>query len=166
MKTNITYALKTAVFALSLSLINLVAAATDGEKDNTTATVSTSNVATATYTIRLNNEQNNHRAVDSVLVVLDKYDLTGAGVVMEVFYPDENNNITISNLPLGKYYAEIYVFGAERHHFSEVIAVRNSGLKKKLTNRINLKLKEVELYVPGTASLPAEQGSGFLYARR
>src|SRR6185437_9496737 len=41
---------------------------------------------------------------DSVLVIFDRYDLTGAGVIYQRYAADAGQGIDISGVPAGKYY--------------------------------------------------------------
>lgn len=113
------------------------------------------------YTFDLDNKANRNNAVDSVLVILDKYDRSGAGIVTKVFYPNARNQVVVENLPAGKYYAEIYVLGLYRNHFSAVI----SAAKKARKNKARLRLEFKDVYLPGNAHIPAEDLSLFAFSK-
>ena len=82
--------------------------------------------------ITLNNNSNHNKPVDSVYIILDRYDRTGAGIVKQVFYPI-NNKISFS-IPKGKYYVDIFCLGLhDKEHFGKIInAKSNKGSKLAL----------------------------------
>ena len=51
---------------------------------------------------------------DSVYITYDRYDLSGAGVVKQFYYPKKNHTIDIQGIPAGKYFVTIQFFGT--HH--------------------------------------------------
>jgi len=111
------------------------------------------------YTLHIDNTINKNSTVDSVLVIFDKFDRSGAGIVKKVFYPDAENQIVIKDLPVGKYYADIYVLGIYNKHFSSIIKTVKSGGK----NSAHLKLDYKDTYTPGKAYLPGENIKLFAY---
>ena len=104
------------------------------------------------YTFHIDNKINQNNSVDSVLVILDKFDLSGAGIVKRVYYPDAENHIVIEDLPVGKYYAEVYVLGLYKKHYSSVIRTVKSSKK----NKAKIHLDYNDAYTPGSANIPAE----------
>ncbi|MFT3935647.1 MAG: hypothetical protein QM726_18610 [Chitinophagaceae bacterium] len=112
-----------------------------------------------TYTFHIDNTVNKNNTVDSVLIILDKYDLSGAGFVRQVFYPDEKNHIIIEDLPVGRYYAEVYVLGNYRKHFSSVIRTVKANRKNKARFQLDFK----DTYTSGNASIPVENTRLFAY---
>lgn len=100
-------------------------------------------------TVKLDNSKNENQVIESAYIILDKYDLTGAGVVKEKF-DVAGNKISLDNLPVGKYYADIYIKGSYKQHFSKVIKVTKKG---KL---YTFKMEETEFYNPGEGVIPGE----------
>lgn len=96
-------------------------------------------------TILLKNKKIN---VDSVYVIFDRYDLTGAGVVKKVFYPSDNR-IVIENVPKGKYYVDVYCIGIDHQNISRV-----SRVGKRRSNKLSVPFKTFEPHIPGTAVIP------------
>jgi hypothetical protein len=94
-------------------------------------------------TIRLNRAFAGASPVDSVLVIFDRYDLAGAGVVKKVFYPT-NNQFIISRVPAGKYYIGILCLGPYQQFFSETTFVN-----KRRSNNLVFNLKRCQQYIPG-----------------
>lgn len=100
-------------------------------------------------TIKLDNSKNENQAVEAAYIILDKYDLTGAGVVKEIFDVTDNK-ISLDNLPVGKYYADIYTKGSYQQHFSKVIKVTKKG------KFYTFKMEETEFYTANEVVIPGE----------
>ena len=100
-------------------------------------------------TFRLDNSENNNKSVDAAFIILDRFDLTGAGVVKEK-YDVTDNKISLENLPVGKYYADIFVKGFYNQHFSRIINVTKKG------KTYTFKLSEIGFYEAGNAFIPKE----------
>ena len=86
--------------------------------------------------------KNKKVSVDSVFVIFDRYDLTGAGIVRKVFYPDRNQ-IVIEKVPRGKYYVDVYCIGVDHQNFTQV-----STVGKRRSNRVTVPLKTYETFGP------------------
>ena len=93
--------------------------------------------------------KNKNIIVDSVYIIFDRYDLSGAGVINKVFYPS-NNRIVIEKVPKGKYYVDVYCIGIDHQRFARV-----STVGKRRSNKVTLPLKTYETYIPGTAIIPS-----------
>lgn len=61
---------------------------------------------------------------DSVLVIFDRCDHTGAGVVYQVFYQNNDHSITIPAIPEGKYYVTIQCLGIHRDRIETVVKIK------------------------------------------
>ena len=101
--------------------------------------------------IHLNNRANAQAQVDSVYLIFDRWDLSGAGLVKKVYYP-EKNTIKLDNLPKGRYYIEVFCLGNYPGHFNREIMAHPRGGKK-----FSFKLKRQEFYLVGTAVIPHEK---------
>lgn len=88
--------------------------------------------------------------VDSVLVIFDRFDHTGAGIVKKIYYPT-NNQFTIPSVPEGRYYISIYCLGFYRDTFNDLMFVN-----KRHSNNLRYKLKPLEEFIPGTFIPPIE----------
>jgi hypothetical protein len=86
---------------------------------------------------------------DSVLIIFDRYDHTGAGVVYQVFYADQDQNISIPEVPAGKYYVTIQCLGLHRDRLEKVITIKS---QKSETVKINL--QDSEEYSKGNVIIP------------
>jgi hypothetical protein len=154
------FMLRTLLFAslLSVSLYSHATGETPSSKEKNISSDATNKKSGLTYTLNINNTVNKNNTVDSVLVILDKFDRSGAGIVRKVFYPDAQNQVVIEDLPAGKYYAEIYVLGFYKKHFSTVIYTKTNK-----RNKVNLRLDYKDAYTPGNTNIPAENVSMFVY---
>ena len=102
-------------------------------------------------TIHLNNRANSQAQVDSVYLVFDRWDLTGAGLVKKIYYP-EKNTIKLEKLPKGRYYIEVICLGNYPGHFSKEIMAH-----PRASSRFSFKLKRQEYYLAGTAYIPSQR---------
>ena len=105
----------------------------------------------STITITLQNAADKLSKIDSVFVIFDRFDLRGAGVIKQIFYPDIENQIRVS-LPKGKYYVNIYCLGIyNKEGFNRIVSA-----KPRKNNKIFLRLQVSALYRKGAARLPIE----------
>jgi hypothetical protein len=72
---------------------------------------------------------------DSVLIILDRFDLTGAGVIYKVFYENENNCITIPDIPRGKYYVTVQCLGIHRDRVETVVKIKSQNIETLKINQ-------------------------------
>lgn len=98
---------------------------------------------TIPVTIKLDNVRNKTVLVDSVLVIFDRYDLRGAGIVKKVFYP-VNNMISIEEVPEGRYFIDVFCMGMKKFYF------KHQGFIYKGKNKLAFKLPRAEIFIPGT----------------
>jgi hypothetical protein len=94
--------------------------------------------------IRLHPRNPNNPRVDSVLVIFDRYDHTGAGIVKSKYYP-KNNQFTIPKVPEGRYYISIYCLGFYNDVFNDL-----TFINKRHSNNLRYKLGSSDEFVPGT----------------
>jgi hypothetical protein len=64
------------------------------------------------------------RRKDSVLVIFDRYDRTGAGIVFKVFKADLDNGITVPEVPAGKYFVTVQCLGLHRDRMEKKVVVK------------------------------------------
>ena len=93
--------------------------------------------------VRLHPRNPQNPRVDSVLVIFDRYDHTGAGVVKRIYYPTDNQ-FTIPSVPEGRYYINIYCLGLYRDVFNDLMFIN-----KRHSNNLTYKLDRSEQFVPG-----------------
>jgi len=94
--------------------------------------------------IRLHPRDAQNPLVDSVLVIFDRFDRTGAGIVKRIYHPTDNQ-FTIFKVPEGKYYISIYCLGFYRDSFNDQLFI-----SKRHSNSLRYKLKRNDEYMPGT----------------
>jgi hypothetical protein len=104
-----------------------------------------------TVMISLQNASDKLSKIDSVFIIFDRYDLRGAGVVRQVFYPDFDNRIKIT-LPKGKYFMNIYCLGI----YNKVAFDRVVSAKPNKNRKVFLRLQQSALFKLGLAHMPDE----------
>jgi hypothetical protein len=105
----------------------------------------------ATILIRLDNYSNNNEPIDSIYLILDRYDLTGAGVIKRIYHP-VNNEIELT-VPNGKYFINIFFLGLYRDkHFDGIV-----DAKSRKKNELLLKVDPTSFFTPGYVSIPKEK---------
>lgn len=87
---------------------------------------------------------------DSVLVVFDRYDHSGAGIIKKVFYPT-NNQIVIVKVPPARYYIEISCLNNHREKFTELTYVNY-----RHPNVFTYRVRKSDTFTPGLAIIPVE----------
>lgn len=96
--------------------------------------------AVGSVQFRLNNITSAVENKDSVLIIFDRYDHTGAGVIYQVFYEDQDHNITIPAVQAGKYYVTIQCLGMHHDRLEKIVTIKS---QKSGTVKINLQDSEV-----------------------
>jgi hypothetical protein len=94
--------------------------------------------------IKLHTRKTQNQRVDSVLVIFDRFDHTGAGVIKKIFHP-VNNEITIPQVPEGRYYISLFCLGLHHEYFNDL-----TWVNKRHSNNLQYNLGSAEEYVPGT----------------
>ena len=89
------------------------------------------NTDSVRVTLRFNNNVNKNLPLDSVYVILDRWDLSGAGMIKKMYQP-KDNVIVLDKVPRGKYYIDVFCLGIYQQTFSEISWVYN---KRKNRNR-------------------------------
>ncbi|HEV9035042.1 MAG TPA: hypothetical protein VGQ51_00425 [Puia sp.] len=67
---------------------------------------------------------------DSVLIIFDRFDRTGAGIVYQVFAADTTDGIDISQVPAGKYYVTIQCLGLHHDRLERVVTIKSQKSEK------------------------------------
>ena len=101
--------------------------------------------------IKLDNCFNNNLPVDSVLLIFDKYDRTGAGIIKQIFYPHDNYfEVTV---PKGKYFVDLFCLGLYADKHFDIILRAKSNKKIEL----QVKLNPSAFFTPGFTFIPEEK---------
>jgi hypothetical protein len=87
---------------------------------------------------------------DSVLIIFDRYNHTGAGIIFQVYSADKDHCIDIPSIPAGKYYVTIQCLGRHRDRLEKLVRIKP---KKKEKVRINL--EETEEFSKDKVIIPA-----------
>ena len=111
------------------------------------------NTDSVRVTLRFNNHVNNNLPLDSVYVILDRWDLSGAGMVKKMYQP-KDNVIVLDKVPRGKYYIDVFCLGIYQQTFSEVSWVYNN---RKNGNTFSFRMKESEVYSDSTVRIPPQR---------
>ena len=88
---------------------------------------------------------------DSILIIFDRFDRTGAGVIYRVFNADQKNRIDIQAIPAGKYYVTIQCLGLHHDRIQKTIKVR-----KNKEEEIKVSLSRVEIFNKDQVVIPAD----------
>jgi len=104
-----------------------------------------------TVLIKLDNRFNNNLPIDSVFLIFDRFDRTGAGVIKQIFHLE--NNFFEVTVPKGKYFVDLFCLGlyADKH-FDIVLSAKSN---KKI--ELQLKLNPSAFFTPGFAYIPEEK---------
>jgi hypothetical protein len=87
---------------------------------------------------------------DSALVIFDRYDHTGAGVVYQMFATDSTHGISIENVPAGKYYVTVQFRGLHRDRMEMLVTV-----KSQKNGKVHIKLDDAEAFSKEKVKIPA-----------
>ncbi|HXC04181.1 MAG TPA: hypothetical protein VNZ86_05470 [Bacteroidia bacterium] len=87
---------------------------------------------------------------DSVLIIFDRYDRTGAGVVYQVFAADDAEGITIPQVPAGKYYVTIQCLGLHHDRLEKLVTI-----KSQKNEKVRIELEPSEEFSKDKVVIPA-----------
>jgi len=125
-----------------------------GKNNQATVTASASATKQGTVQFHFNNTVANDEQTDSVLIIFDRYNRTGAGVIYKVFAADKDHSVTIPAVPEGKYYVTIQCLGLHRDRVEKVVSIKS---KKHENVRINL--RQIEIFSKDKVVIPAYRPS-------
>jgi hypothetical protein len=145
------YFMKQFITFVALTITAIAGYANDGKVN---ASASTSSAASAKVmnagAVRFqfsNIKAQDH--TDSVLVIFDRFDHTGAGVIYQVFAADQQNGIDISAVPAGKYYVTIQCLGLHHDRLEKKVTI-----KKQNNEKISIALSASELFTKDNVVIP------------
>lgn len=107
-------------------------------------------VAVGTVQFKLSNSAPDTLHRDSVLIIFDRCDHTGAGVIYQVFYGDKDNNITIPVVPAGKYYVTIQCLGMHHDRLEKTV-----NIKSNKNENVKIALQDSEEFSKDKVVIPA-----------
>lgn len=91
--------------------------------------------------VQFHNHALHYSHEDSVLIIFDRYNRSGAGVLLQVFHADSNHRILIPEIPAGKYFVTIQFLGVHHDQWNKVVWVR-----PKKCGLLRLRLEKCEEY--------------------
>ncbi|HWK02461.1 MAG TPA: hypothetical protein VNS58_02445 [Puia sp.] len=106
-------------------------------------------VAVGGVQFKLNNYTSDTLHRDSALIIFDRADHTGAGVIYQVFYGDKDHNIYIPVVPAGKYYVTIQCLGMHRDRLEKVVYV-----KSEKNEKVKISLQDTEEFSKDKVVIP------------
>lgn len=86
---------------------------------------------------------------DSVLIIFDRFDRSGAGVIYQIFNADQKSGIDIHSVPAGRYFVTIQCLGLHHDRIQKTITVR-----KNKEERISISLSLAELFCKDRVVIP------------
>jgi hypothetical protein len=98
---------------------------------------------------KLNNYATDNLHKDSALIIFDRADHTGAGVIYQVFYGDKDNNIDIPAVPAGKYYVTIQWLGMHHDRLEKIVHI-----KSKKSGKVKISLQDAEEFSKDKVVIP------------
>jgi hypothetical protein len=87
---------------------------------------------------------------DSILIIFDRCDHTGAGVIYQVFAADSDHGITVPAVPAGKYYVTIQCVGLHRDRLEKIVTI-----KSQKSEKVRIELTPCEEFSKGKVIIPA-----------
>jgi hypothetical protein len=89
---------------------------------------------------------------DSVLIIFDRFDHTGAGVVYQKFAADDEQGITLPQVPAGKYYVVIQCLGVHHDRLERVV-----NIKARKNEKVRIALGDSEEFSKNGVVIPADR---------
>jgi len=87
---------------------------------------------------------------DSVLIIFDRFDHTGAGIVYRVFAADNADGIDVSEVPAGKYYVTIQCLGLHHDRLERLVTI-----KARKNEKVRIQLTASEEFSKDNVIIPA-----------
>jgi hypothetical protein len=148
-----TYFMKQIITFVATTLIAITGFANDGKipapaAASSAASAKVMNAGAVRFQFSNINAQDH---TDSVLVIFDRFDHTGAGVIFQVFAADQQNGIDISAIPAGKYFVTIQCMGLRHDRLEKTITI-----KKQKNEKVNIALSASELFTRDNVVIPVQ----------
>jgi hypothetical protein len=131
-------------------LVSLQATAKPGPKAATAALHSNKSATAGAARFQFKNLIAGMEERDSILIIFDRYDLTGAGVIHQVFAADSENGITVPDIAPGKYFVTVQCIGLHRDHLEKIVTIRSQR-----SETVRVKLTPSEAYSKNNIVIPA-----------
>ncbi|HUB60141.1 MAG TPA: hypothetical protein VL978_05540 [Puia sp.] len=145
--------MKQLISFVALTLTAIAGFANDGKVNasastNSAASAKVMNAGAVRFQFTNINAQDH---ADSVLVIFDRFDHTGAGVIYQVYSADNKNGIDISAIPAGKYYVTIQCMGLHHDRIEKTITI-----KKRKDEKVNIPLEASEVFSKDNVVIPVD----------
>jgi hypothetical protein len=137
--------LKRLYFHIAFMFLSLLAVAGKGHGSDTNKMSNKGSVQ-----VKFHNSLSKVTDRDSVLIIFDRWNRSGAGVVYQVFYENQDHSITIPAVPKGSYYVTIQCLGL--HHDRLETQIR---IKAKKNTTIKVYRKDSEEFSKDNVVIPA-----------
>ena len=122
-------------FHIALLLISLAAVAEKGHNSDSNKMMANK----GSVQVKFHNSLMDATDKDSVLIIFDRWNHSGAGVVYQVFYEDKDHSITIPAIPKGSYDVTIQCLGLHHDRFQTHIRIK---ARKNQTIKVNREYTE------------------------
>ncbi len=136
-------------FYIALQLITSLSRAENGHQSYTNSNSKKAKEGTAQLSFHKHDFGQCNK--DSVLVICDRFDRSGAGVVFKVFYPSDNQNISVTGIPEGKYFITIQCLGRHHDKFEKIIKIKSGKCEN-----IAIKLSDCDEYSKEKVVIPGD----------
>jgi hypothetical protein len=133
-------------FHIALLLLSLAAIAEKGHKSDSNKMMASKGSAQ----VKFHNSLKDLTDKDSVLIIFDRWNHSGAGVVYQVFYANKDHSIMIPAIPKGSYDVTIQCLGL--HHDLFQTHIRIKAHKNKT---IKVSLQDTEEFSKDKVFIPA-----------
>jgi hypothetical protein len=87
---------------------------------------------------------------DSILIIFDRCDHTGAGVVYQKFAADGEHGVTLPAVPAGKYFVTIQCVGLHHDRLEKVVTI-----KSQKSEKVRIELQHSEEFCKDDVRIPA-----------
>jgi hypothetical protein len=101
--------------------------------------------------LTFNKSNFNNSSRDSVLIIYDRCDRSGAGIIRKVFHPSIDHSIYIESIPAGKYFVTIQCLGIHHERIEKIIKVRS-----KKCESLSVKLGDCDEFTKDNVVIPTE----------
>lgn len=133
-------------------VFSLAVHAEKGPRARTRTATKVAAVKEGSVQFRFNNLAAADAHKDSVLIIFDRFDRTGAGVIYKVFTADEKGNIMLEGVPAGKYFVTIKGLGVHRDRTEIVVNVKSDKQQQ-----MNISLEDSEEFTKDSVIIPASK---------
>jgi hypothetical protein len=118
-------------------------------KDATAAAESKALANAGAVRFQFNNLVAGMEEKDSILIIFDRCDHTGAGVVYQKFAADGDHGVTLPAIPAGKYFVTIQGLGLHHDRLEKVVTI-----KSQKSEKVRIELQHSEEFCKDDVRIP------------